>query len=855
MIGRTIGQYKVVDKIGEGGMGSVWRAEDTTLGRLVALKSMSRSLVEDEEARERFIREAQSASSLNHPGITTVYELVEDEDTQLICMEYVEGKTIRDMVETGVVSVRKAIDIILQAAEALEAAHNKGILHRDIKSANIMVSMEGRVKVMDFGLAHLGERSELTRSGTTLGTLSYSCPEHLTGKTVDQRSEVWSLGVVFYELLTGQLPFKGPSEGELIFSIINNMPEKVSKLRDDMPELVEAVVTRMLEKDPELRYQGLGEVISDLSSIRKGMDTSTVSITGALEQMQAGRRKKLIARAGIGVVAAAVIAVGAMLLVPRGSRLNPKLVVVGLFENRTGDPELDHLSEITTHRIITATNQSQLIEVVFFDISSSLQERPEVQTSMRPHRSLAILTGAGTLVTGSFYVVDDVDLEFQVDIVDVRSDRLLDSLQPIRGPRDAPANLIQEVQERVSAALAIRFDPMLAEFQVSSPRNLDAYRAYLEGMKESSRSRWSSAVPNFLRAIEEDSTYAPAKIQLAIAYLNIPTLRALTAADSISRLVELQRDRLPILEALLNDWVRASLDGDREAAYRVALESSRQSSTSMGWNFLGQEAMKVNRLEQAISAYERIRLDSPFLQEWVPYWRRLIDTYNMSGQPSKALDAAERGLEMHPGNGVLRERMVYSLSFLGRSTEAQQILEAEFPLPGAYLTWRNAAFGLRARGFQDEARSIGRRMVEWYEKLPDTEREVRTAMEAAAYGHYVDGRFEEAERFSSMLNQEIPTSFNTLLGVLAARRDDREEAMEWSQRIEENSQYWGRYAGGFAQFNQACIAAQLGDLDVAMDLLREAHRRGRSYPGFYFWPELEPLQGNPQYEEFMRPKK
>jgi len=215
MIGKTISHYRIVDRLGEGGMGSVWKAEDTTLGRLVAIKSLSRQLAENEEARARFVREAQAASALNHANITTVYELLEDEGEQFIAMEYVEGKTIRDIVESGHVSIRKALDIIIQAAEALEAAHNKGILHRDVKSANIMVSMEGNVKVMDFGLAHLEERSQLTRTGTTMGTLAYSSPEQLTGAQVDRRSEVFSLGCVFYELLTGQLPFRSPSEGEL----------------------------------------------------------------------------------------------------------------------------------------------------------------------------------------------------------------------------------------------------------------------------------------------------------------------------------------------------------------------------------------------------------------------------------------------------------------------------------------------------------------------------------------------------------------------------------------------------------------------------------------------------------------
>ncbi|MFC1628495.1 protein kinase [Gemmatimonadota bacterium] len=316
MIGRTIGQYQVIDKIGEGGMGTVYKAEDTSLHRLVAIKTLTSSLADDLEARERFIREAQAASSINHPNITTIYELIEDEseDSRLICMEYVEGKTIRDMVETGTVSIRKAIDIILQTAEALEAAHQKEILHRDVKSANIMVTMEGRVKVMDFGLAHLGSKSHLTRTGTTLGTLAYSSPEQITSRPYDERSEIWSLGVVFHELLTGQLPFSSPSEGELVFAIMNNEPEQIDANRADItPELV-SVLKRMLEKNPDERFPDCHHLISDLREVRHQFETTTTKISPSYQSRKLISAKGILLSASILVIAV----VGIVLL--KGSR-------------------------------------------------------------------------------------------------------------------------------------------------------------------------------------------------------------------------------------------------------------------------------------------------------------------------------------------------------------------------------------------------------------------------------------------------------------------------------------------------------------------------------------------------------
>ncbi|MFC1540308.1 protein kinase [Gemmatimonadota bacterium] len=334
MIGRTISHYKIVDKLGEGGMGAVYKAEDTTLNRLVAIKALSSHLSENDEARERFIREAQAASSLNHTNITTVHELLEDEGEQFIVMEYVDGKTIRDVVESSRVSIRKAVDILIQAAEALEAAHNKGILHRDVKSANIMVSMEGNVKVMDFGLAHLEDRSQLTRTGTTMGTLAYSSPEQLVGSTVDKRSEIFSLGVVFYELLTGQLPFKSPSEGELVFEIINTEQERLTTCREDTPESVCSVVNRMLIKKPELRYQTCGELLDNLKAIRNELETTTVQISTDLINAKARKRNLIV----LSSAAIALLCVITIFVADRSSS-NPRIAVLWPYDVGTPSDE------------------------------------------------------------------------------------------------------------------------------------------------------------------------------------------------------------------------------------------------------------------------------------------------------------------------------------------------------------------------------------------------------------------------------------------------------------------------------------------------------------------------------------
>jgi len=267
MIGRSIGQYRILEEIAEGGMGTVYLAEDTTLDRRVAFKSVSRRFERDEQAHERFIREAKAASSLNHQNIVTVYEFVEDEGDRFICMEYVDGRTLRELVESDEISEKDAVEIILQVASALKAAHEQGILHRDIKSSNIMIRADGHVKVMDFGVAYIEKFEQMTQTGVMVGTLGCASPEQVGGRDLDQRSEIYSLGVVLYEILTGRLPLLGSSDAETVLAIIDREPEPVTKFRPDVSDDLDSIVMRMLSKDPDRRHQTCSELISDMEAI------------------------------------------------------------------------------------------------------------------------------------------------------------------------------------------------------------------------------------------------------------------------------------------------------------------------------------------------------------------------------------------------------------------------------------------------------------------------------------------------------------------------------------------------------------------------------------------------------------
>jgi len=298
MIGKTIFHFKILEKIGTGGMGVVFKAEDTKLKRTVALKFLPPELTRDSEVKERFIREAQAASAFDHPNICTIHEINETEDGQLfISMAYYEGETLGNIIERGPLKIDEALDIALQIAQGLAKAHEQNIVHRDIKPANIIITNDGVAKIVDFGLAKLAGQIKLTIEGTTLGTIAFMSPEQARGEDVDQRTDIWSLGVVLYEMLAGQLPFKGEYEQAVIYSILNEEPEPLTALRTGVPLELERIVIKALVKDPAERYQHMDEIPVDLRAVKaRPSSTSRVATktTVASELPQRGRWRRTI---------------------------------------------------------------------------------------------------------------------------------------------------------------------------------------------------------------------------------------------------------------------------------------------------------------------------------------------------------------------------------------------------------------------------------------------------------------------------------------------------------------------------------------------------------------------------------
>jgi serine/threonine protein kinase len=283
VIGQTISHYKVVGLLGQGGMGVVYKAEDTRLRRQVALKFLPPSALGDEETLARFMREAQATAALDHPNICATYQIDEEAGRAFIVMAYVRGEDLDKRLARKPISVGEALDIAIGVAEGLQEAHDKGVVHRDIKPSNIKITSKGQAKVMDFGLAKLADASGLTKTGITIGTAAYMSPEQTLGQAVDARSDIWSLGVVLYQMLAGKLPFFGEYAQMIRYGILNEEPESICSLNESVSPEVEQIVLKALAKNPDERYQTAAEMVSALSAERSKVASGTESILKAFE--------------------------------------------------------------------------------------------------------------------------------------------------------------------------------------------------------------------------------------------------------------------------------------------------------------------------------------------------------------------------------------------------------------------------------------------------------------------------------------------------------------------------------------------------------------------------------------------
>jgi len=793
MLGKIISHYKILEKLGEGGMGVVYKAQDTKLDRLVALKFLPQHLTADAVEKERFIHEAKAASALNHTNITTIYEIDEFEGQMFIVMEYCEGKTLKQIIEKETLSIKKVLDIGIQVSEGLAIAHEKGIVHRDIKSDNIMLTPRGQVKIMDFGLAKLKGATKLTKTRSTLGTLAYMSPEQAQGEEVDQRSDIFSFGVVLYELLTGKLPFGGEHQAAVVYSIINEEPQPIARFNNQVSAKLEDMVFKALAKDREERYQHADELLADLRREKKSLDYVKTGVTPKTTDSPKPVKKRAFPLM-VGLMAILILIIVYLVFLKQKEPVTagkPSIAVLYL-RNLSENKEDDYFASGMTEDIITQLSQIAGLlvasrsdieqfknkQINLREIADKLRVKYVMEGSVQKYRDKVRITCQLIKASDGFHVWA------------ASYDRQMEDLFAIQA----------DVAKSVAQALKVALAPVEVERIEKKPTlNIQAYNYYLQGREYyfggagSTKEVLELSTKMFEKALQSDSNFALAYAGLSDCYSSY-VMFGIDPKKSWLEKAEKAGLKSLALDPNLAE-ARRSLsrlywtEGKTEKAIQEAVEAVKANPNyGEAWRLLGGWYSSTGQYPKAESAFMKVLEVKPTEQYLFGHF---VGLYTLWGKKEKIEEYFNKGLEIQPSNPLMYNDMSYYYLSQGALEQAKRMAHKSlninpqytFPLSTlSYIFWMSGEADSTLY-YLDEYRKQNPGQ-DWFVELGSLELMKGNKRQAEIY-------FDSCIQFNKPLVKEfegLPYEYQSRLRIALAYalRGESRKALEQAERVRKN---------------------------------------------------------------------